>query len=71
MLFVPAGRMSSPETDDSAAAAQRRRIAEMLRKGEDVVVSRNGTLHERGQVPAGEEIVDGEVELVVPAGKLA
>lgn len=75
MLCVPAGACATPQTDDSAAAAERRRIAERLRKGEDVVVNQRGTLHEPGVAPDGspadDEYVDGDVELVVPAGKLA
>lgn len=76
-LFIPLGQLSA-STDDAAARAQRKRIAEMLRKGETVSISSDGVLHEPGQGanPAStadgqRPVVPGEVELIVPSGKLA
>lgn len=74
-LTIPQGRLCAT-TDDDAAAQQRRRIAQMLRNGQTVSINSNGTVHQPGQAAnaaAGnnQHVVEGEVELVVPKGKLA
>lgn len=74
MIYVPAGKLAAPSNDDNAAAAQRRRIAEMLRNNEPINVSHSGTIHSANETPDGtpvEEIVDGAVEVFVPEGVLA
>lgn len=74
MIYVPAGMTAAPSNDDNAAAAQRRRIAEMLRNNEPINVSHAGTVHSATETPDGtpvEEVVDGEVEVFVPKGVLA
>lgn len=75
-IHIPLGRMSA-NTDDKAAEEQRKRIAEMLRRGETVTISQEGVLHAPNQAQspsAGNgrgRTVHGDVELVVPSGKLA
>lgn len=74
MINLPAGALAAPANDDNAAAAQRKRIAEMLRNGETVRVTNSGMLHSDNVTPDGtptEEIVDGDVEVYVPKGVLA
>ena len=74
MSHIPAGTLAAPVNDDSAAAAQRKRIAEMLRNNEPLKVSPSGTIHGDTETPDGrdvKEIVDGEVEVFVPEGVLA
>lgn len=67
MLYVPYGAMAV--TDDEAAAAQRRLIAERLRNGQDVTIGAGGVA-QNPDAP-GHHTVPGQVELVVPTGKLA
>jgi len=76
-LVVPQGRFCATP-DDSAAAAERRRIAENLRNGNPVSISSDGTVHQPGrtvegavEVVNGQGVTSGDVELVVPTGKLA
>lgn len=73
--IVPKGRFRYG-ADDSAAAAERKRIAEMLRTGQPVNINTTGTMHmphpDGMQARSNSNnVVDGEVELVVPTGKLA
>ena len=53
MLHIPAGALAVPSNDDNAAAAQRRRIAEMLRNNEPISVSHTGTVHSANETPDG------------------
>lgn len=75
-LVIPCGCFRA-NTDDAAAAAQRRRIAQMLRNGQTVNISSTGTVHMPGQqanVSQGtgaRRTTTGTAELVVPEGKLA
>lgn len=74
MIAIPICSLRAPATDDNAAAERRRRIAEMLRNGDEVMVNPNGTLHEPGRAaPDGSAAPSDEaqVELVIPTGKLA
>lgn len=74
---IPKGRLSA-STDDRAAAEQRRIIAQRLASGQTVNINSAGVVHAPGQnisaapvMQAGGRIVNGEVELAVPQGKLA
>lgn len=76
-IRIPAGRLGA-SADDKAAEMQRKRIAEMLRKGEVVTINQDGVLHAPGQevrtssgMGGSGRVVPGEVELIVPSGKLA
>ena len=86
MIAIPICSLRAPATDDNAAAERRRRIAEMLRNGDEVMVNPNGTLHEPGRaapdgsagLPVGMTSStcaapsdEAQVELVIPTGKLA
>ena len=68
-ISIPEGHFRA-SIDDDAAARERRRIAEMLRRGETLTINQNGTLH-RGGGRNGTRVVGGRAELVVPEGKLA
>ena len=76
-IIIPWGKLGV-SADDKAAEEQRKRIAEMLRNGEAVSINQAGVLHAPGEeIPASPgmsgpgQVVQGDVELVVPTGKLA
>ncbi len=72
-MAIPRGLFRAVQ-DDEAAAETRRRIAEMLRNGEAVNINHEGVLHTPGSrdgARSSGNVVDGEVELVIPSGKLA
>ena len=76
-VYVPKARLCA-DRDDAAAQARRKRIAEMLRDGQPVSINSDGVVHANGQAASASSrmsgaghVVQGDVELVVPTGKLA
>ncbi|MCL5611596.1 MAG: hypothetical protein M1485_03445 [Chloroflexi bacterium] len=67
MIFIPTGKLSvAPSNDDDAAARRRKELREKLLRGDEVVVTQEGQVEEKGKQDPKKP-----APIEIPPGKLA